>query len=48
MRSVLKQLTDSGVIPVLKGTGLLTAQTPPPGPVVETGSRVELVFRPAS
>jgi cell division protein FtsI (penicillin-binding protein 3) len=48
MRSVLKQLTDSGVIPVLKGTGLLTAQTPPPGTVVEKGSRVELVFRPAS
>lgn len=48
MRSVLRQLTMTGVIPVLKGSGLLTAQTPPPGTVVEKGSSVELIFRPAS
>lgn len=48
MRSVLRQLTDAGVIPVLSGTGLLVTQNPPPGAVVREGSKVELVFRPAS
>lgn len=48
MRSVLRQLTDTGVVPVLSGTGLLAVQEPPPGTVVKKGTSVELVFRPAS
>ncbi len=48
MRSVLKQLTDSGIVPVLEGTGLLATQEPPPGTVVAKGTSVQLVFRPAS
>lgn len=48
MRSVLKQLTDSGVVPVLSGSGHLASQSPPPGTVVDKGTSVELVFRPAS
>ncbi len=48
MRSVLRQLTESGVQVVMEGTGLLTSQSPPPGSVVAKGSSVKLVFRPAS
>jgi cell division protein FtsI (penicillin-binding protein 3) len=48
MRSVLRQLSDTGVVPILQGTGLLTSQSPPPGSVVAKGTSVELVFRPAS
>ncbi len=48
MRSVLRQLTESGVIPVMEGTGLLASQSPPPGSVVEKGTSVQLIFRPAS
>lgn len=48
MRSVLKQLSDTGLVAVMEGSGLLTSQTPPPGAVVNKGSSVELVFRPAS
>ncbi len=48
MRSVLRQLTDSGVVPILKGSGLLTSQQPPPGSVVAKGTNVQLVFQPAS
>jgi cell division protein FtsI (penicillin-binding protein 3) len=48
MRSVLKQLSDTGLVAVMEGSGLLTSQTPPPGSVVKKGSSVELVFRPAS
>ena len=48
MRSVMRQLIESGVVPVLEGTGLLASQSPPPGSVVTRGSSVKLVFRPAS
>lgn len=48
MRSVLRQLSDAGVVAVLKGSGLLLSQSPPPGAVVAKGTSVELVFRPAS
>jgi cell division protein FtsI (penicillin-binding protein 3) len=48
MRSVLRQLTESGVGPVLEGSGLLASQSPPPGSVVTRGSSVKLIFRPAS
>src|SRR5690606_34100888 len=48
MRTVVKHLRESGIVPVLNGTGLLATQDPPPGAVVARGSRVDLVFRPAS
>lgn len=48
MRTVLKQLTDAGIVPVLEGSGLLSTQQPPPGSVVAKGTSVQLVFRPAS
>jgi len=48
MRSVLRQLTETGVSVELVGTGLLASQSPPPGSVVAKGSSVKLVFRPAS
>ncbi len=48
MRTVVKQLSESGIVPVPSGTGLLLKQTPPPGSIVAKGSSVELVFRPAS
>ncbi len=48
MRTVVKHLTENGVVPILAGTGLLATQSPPPGTVVEKGTSVDLVFRPAS
>jgi len=48
MRSVVRHLTENGIVPVLKGTGLLATQDPPPGTIVAKGTSVDLVFRPAS
>jgi cell division protein FtsI (penicillin-binding protein 3) len=48
MRTVVKHLTENGVVPVLNGSGLLATQSPPPGTVVSKGTSVDLVFRPAS
>lgn len=48
MRTVVKHLSESGIVPVLSGSGLLMTQDPPPGTVVAKGTSVELVFRPAS
>ena len=48
MRTVVKQLTESGIVPVLSGSGLLASQSPPPGTVVPKGTSVDLIFRPAS
>ncbi len=48
MRTVVKHLTENGVVPVLSGSGLLASQSPPPGTVVKKGTSVDLVFRPAS
>lgn len=48
VRAALKQSVELGVRPEVSGTGLLAQQDPPPGSVVDKGSPVKLVFRPAS
>lgn len=48
MRSAMRQVYDLGVVPDVTGTGLLVEQLPPPGSIVEKGSRVELRFKPAT
>lgn len=48
VRAVLKHSVELGVQPEVSGTGLLARQEPPPGSIVDKGSPVKLVFRPAS
>ncbi len=48
VRAALKESVALGVHPEVTGTGLLARQEPPPGSVVNKGSQVRLVFKPAS
>ncbi len=48
VRAALKESVELGVVPEVTGTGLLARQEPPPGSVVEKGSALKLVFKPAS
>lgn len=48
VRAALRQSVELGVRPEVSGTGLLARQEPPPGAVVDKGSAVKLIFRPAS
>jgi hypothetical protein len=47
-RSALKAALDLGVKPRISGSGLLVAQTPSPGQVMDKGATLSLVFEPAS
>lgn len=48
MRAALRQLVELGAVPKVDGTGILVAQEPPPGTIVDKGSSVLLRFRPAT
>jgi cell division protein FtsI (penicillin-binding protein 3) len=48
VRAALKQTVELGVRPEVSGTGLLARQEPPPGSIVDKGTPVKLIFRPAS
>lgn len=48
MRSVTRRVMELGVVPEVQGTGLLARQVPPPGTIVEKGTKVELHFKPAT
>jgi len=47
-RQALKQMIELGLVPHIKGSGLIVAQQPPPGSVVDGKSEVLLVLEPAS
>jgi cell division protein FtsI (penicillin-binding protein 3) len=48
LRKALKQVKELGVVPRVRGTGLLARQQPPPGEIVGEGAPVLLVFEPAT
>jgi len=48
MRSVVRALLDLGTLVEVEGTGVLAQQVPPPGSIVQKGSSIRLLFRPAS
>ncbi|HEY2734229.1 MAG TPA: PASTA domain-containing protein, partial [Polyangiales bacterium] len=47
-REAVKQMIELGVVPRVKGSGLIVTQQPPPGSVVDKASEVILVLEPAS
>jgi len=47
-RQALKQMIELGLVPHLKGSGLIVTQQPPPGSIVDGESEVLLVLEPAS
>jgi cell division protein FtsI (penicillin-binding protein 3) len=47
-RQGLKQMIELGLVPHIKGSGLIVTQQPPPGSVVDGKSEVLLVLEPAS
>lgn len=48
MRSVVRALLDLGTKVEVEGSGVLLQQVPPPGSVVDKGTSIRLLFRPAS
>jgi cell division protein FtsI (penicillin-binding protein 3) len=47
-RQAIKSAIDLGVVPKVRGTGLLVSQTPAPGEPMDKGASLLLVFEPAS
>jgi hypothetical protein len=47
-RQALKQMIELGLVPHIKGSGLIVTEQPPPGSVVDGRSEVLLVLEPAS
>jgi len=47
-RQAVKQMIGLGLTPLVKGSGLIVSQLPPPGSVVDNASEVTLVLEPAS
>jgi cell division protein FtsI (penicillin-binding protein 3) len=47
-RQALKQMIELGLVPHIKGSGLIVTQQPPPGSIVDGKSEVLLVLEPAS
>ena len=48
MREVLHQVSEIGLMPQVRGTGLLTKQDPAPGRALEKGGALTLQFEPPS
>ncbi len=48
MREVLHQVSDLGLSPQVRGTGLLSKQDPAPGQALEKGAALSLQFEPPS
>lgn len=47
-RAALKQVFELGLVPKLRGSGLIVNQKPPPGSLVDKGGDLLLVLEPAS
>jgi hypothetical protein len=48
MREVLRQVSDLGLMPQVRGSGLLSKQDPAPGQALEKGAALTLQFEPPS
>ena len=48
MREVLHQVSELGLMPQVRGTGLLSKQEPAPGQALEKGAALTLQFEPPS